>query len=159
VKELYVIRHAKSGWDHPHLNDFDRQLEDRGLRDAPKVAKSLSLEWPAPEMLLVSPAVRTYQTSQFFRLEWGLPWERFFLCPEIYEANTSTLLEIVNKAASKASRIALVGHNFGVSDLVNHLCGSNIELKTACAARIQTEGDQFLNGCATLAEYRSPKLL
>lgn len=157
MKELYVIRHAKSGWEHPHLIDFERPLDDRGLREAPMMAKHLATRCPQPEALLVSPAVRTYHTAQFFRQEWQIPWDNFHLCPPIYEARADTLLAVVRDFASKVSRLALVGHNFGVSDLVNHLTGSDIELKTSCVARIQTQDSTFAPRNCQLVEHLSPK--
>ena len=44
MKKLVIIRHAKSSWDDPFLNDHDRPLAERGLKDAPKMAKRLKKE-------------------------------------------------------------------------------------------------------------------
>ncbi|WP_268812262.1 SixA phosphatase family protein [Arcobacter defluvii] len=41
MKKLVLIRHAKSDWSNPFLEDFDRALNKRGLKDAPFMAKIL----------------------------------------------------------------------------------------------------------------------
>ena len=41
MKKLYVIRHGKSDWGNPEVNDFNRPLNHRGLKDAPKMGKHL----------------------------------------------------------------------------------------------------------------------
>ncbi|MGE9289813.1 MAG: SixA phosphatase family protein [Puniceicoccales bacterium] len=158
MKELYLIRHAKSGWDHPHLNDFDRPLDDRGLREAPKMAKLFGRRWKAPDLLISSPAIRAYHTSQFFRSEWTLPWNRYQLHEAIYEATATTLLKVLRELPASAERVALVGHNPGISLLVNKLSGADIELKTACIAHLHTEGDRFEPGDFTLQDLHSPKM-
>ena len=41
AKELLLVRHAKSSWDDPYLDDHDRPLNERGLRNAPEMGKRL----------------------------------------------------------------------------------------------------------------------
>ena len=40
-KQLILIRHAKSDWGNPGLDDFDRPLNERGKKDAPVMAQRL----------------------------------------------------------------------------------------------------------------------
>lgn len=157
MKELYLIRHAKSSWDHAHLDDFDRSLDDRGLRDAPKMAEIFGEKWPAPDILLTSPAIRAYQTAQFFRRGWGLSWDRFLLNDSIYEASPEALREVIAEVSPGIRTLALVGHNPGLSLLINELTAQNFELKTACIARISSEGSSFEVGKCHLVETRSPR--
>ena len=41
MKTLLLVRHAKSDWGNPALEDFERPLNERGKRDAPAMAKRL----------------------------------------------------------------------------------------------------------------------
>ncbi|HRG10817.1 MAG TPA: histidine phosphatase family protein, partial [Cyclobacteriaceae bacterium] len=59
MKILYLIRHAKSSWDNPKLEDFDRPLNKRGQKDAPRMAKRLKEKRITPDIMLSSPAERT----------------------------------------------------------------------------------------------------
>ena len=38
---LILTRHAKSGWDDPDLEDFDRPLTERGRRSAAAIGRWL----------------------------------------------------------------------------------------------------------------------
>src|SRR4051794_21636581 len=61
-RQLFVLRHAKSSWDDPDVEDFDRPLAPRGQRDAAGMAGQLAAAGPAPELILCSPARRTRET-------------------------------------------------------------------------------------------------
>ena len=39
MRELILIRHAKSDWSNPLLDDFERPLNKRGEKNAPFMAK------------------------------------------------------------------------------------------------------------------------
>ena len=41
MKSVLILRHAKSSWTHPELNDHDRPLNQRGKRDAPLIGELL----------------------------------------------------------------------------------------------------------------------
>ena len=40
MKTLLIMRHAKSSWNYPELSDYDRPLNARGKRDAPRMGKT-----------------------------------------------------------------------------------------------------------------------
>ncbi|TGS55576.1 histidine phosphatase family protein, partial [Mesorhizobium sp. M1D.F.Ca.ET.183.01.1.1] len=62
MKQLLVLRHAKSSWDDPKLDDFDRPLGPRGLKTAPLMGREMARRGWLPELALVSPALRTRDT-------------------------------------------------------------------------------------------------
>ena len=41
MKQLLLVRHAKSSWANTDQNDFNRPLNDRGHQDAPMMAKRI----------------------------------------------------------------------------------------------------------------------
>ena len=59
MKELLIVRHAKSSWDFPHLNDYDRPINYRGKRDAPKMANWLSLQATNADLIITSGAEKS----------------------------------------------------------------------------------------------------
>ena len=61
VKNLYLLRHAKSSWDDPSLSDGERPLNGRGRRDAPRMGEALGARL-VPMTFYVSPAERAQQT-------------------------------------------------------------------------------------------------
>lgn len=59
---LILVRHAKSGWDDPGLDDHDRPLAPRGRRAAGWLGTALRDGGFLPETILCSSALRTRQT-------------------------------------------------------------------------------------------------
>ena len=43
-KKLVLVRHAKSSWNEPHVDDHDRQLNQRGLKNAPEMGLRLKIQ-------------------------------------------------------------------------------------------------------------------
>ncbi|MEI9417788.1 histidine phosphatase family protein [Mesorhizobium sp. Cs1321R2N1] len=62
MKQLLLLRHAKSSWDDPDLDDFDRPLAERGLKAARLIGRELAARDWLPDLALVSPALRTRDT-------------------------------------------------------------------------------------------------
>ncbi len=42
MKTLYIVRHAKSSWAYKGIEDIDRPLKKRGIKDAHLMSKFLS---------------------------------------------------------------------------------------------------------------------
>ena len=69
MKQLLLLRHAKSSRDDPDLSDFDRPLAGRGLKTAPRAGRELVKRGWLPELALVSPALRTRDTWRLVAAE------------------------------------------------------------------------------------------
>ena len=54
MNTLYVLRHAKSSWDEPGIEDRDRPLSPRGLRAAAKLVEHIKRNDVQPELVLLS---------------------------------------------------------------------------------------------------------
>lgn len=121
MRELHLIRHAKSSWDDISQRDFDRPLNERGARDAPRLARSLADDIERPVLLVSSPARRAWQTAGIFAEALGLADNEIHAKPAIYEASPGTLLELVNNLDNHDARVLLFGHNPGISTLARLL--------------------------------------
>jgi phosphohistidine phosphatase len=64
MKSILTLRHAKSSWKHPELNDHDRPLNKRGKRDAPLMGELLKNELLIPEFIISSDAKRAHSTAK-----------------------------------------------------------------------------------------------
>lgn len=128
MRRLLLLRHAKTETDAPSGRDQDRRLDDRGHEDAALMGEWIADHGPAPDMVLVSPAVRAKQT-------WDLAWTAMkprVAAPqvdfpsELYGADPAQLLEIIRTATIPADpkRLLLVGHNPGMHELALMLTGS-----------------------------------
>lgn len=126
---LILVRHAKSDWGVPGLDDHERPLNGRGERDAPMMAERLAQTGVEVERIVSSTAVRTRTTAGVFGAALGVEVE---LDPELYGAPGSTLLAKAVK--SGAGSVVVVAHNPGISDLAARLSGGGIEHMPTCAA-------------------------
>lgn len=126
--ELILVRHAKSDWGVPGLDDHERPLNGRGERDAPVMAERLAQTGVEVDRIVSSTAVRARTTARAFGPALGVEVE---LDPELYGAPASTLLTKAVEAS--VSSVMVVAHNPGISDLAARLSGGGIEHMPTCA--------------------------
>ena len=130
---LTLVRHAKSSWDDPALDDFDRPLNARGERDAPRMAVHVLRALGRPDRIVSSPAVRALRTARVFAETLGVTAERFDQRPRIYEASTETLLTLVQMLDDNDRHVMLFGHNPGFTDLAHRLARCSFDDMPTCA--------------------------
>ena len=136
MKELLILRHAKSSWDAPAVDDFERPLAPRGEKEAPRMGAYLAAIAFVPDLIVSSPARRASQTAQKVAKAAGFKGDIAF-DQRIYLANPDTLLEVVCALPETAGRVLLVGHNPGFEELVAALCGGAVRLTTAALACVE----------------------
>ncbi|TXF91290.1 histidine phosphatase family protein [Neolewinella aurantiaca] len=119
MRTLYFIRHAKSSWDDPTLDDHSRPLNKRGRRDGPVMARRLLGIDVAPDGLLSSTAKRTRQTAAYFKDI--LSVENTIYLRELYHASPQTIEAQIKKLPDEWETVLIFGHNPGYTDLANRL--------------------------------------
>ncbi|GAB3602471.1 SixA phosphatase family protein [Microbacterium aureliae] len=129
--ELVLVRHAKSDWGDPGLDDHDRPLNDRGRRDAPRMAARLAEAGARPEVILSSSALRARTTAEAFaeRLRREVTVE-----PALYGASAGTLL--THASAAGSASVLVVAHDPGMSVLAGRLSRDRIEHMPTCAVAV-----------------------
>ena len=132
MKMLYVIRHAKSSWDSPLLNDFDRPLNERGERDAPRMGKRLKEKRLVADLFLSSPAKRAFTTAEKIADVLNYPLDKIKTDQDLFHAEDEEILEIVKKVNDKHDVVLIFGHNPGLTDFVNRLTDSIIDNIPTC---------------------------
>ncbi len=116
---LILMRHAKSSWEDPTLDDFDRPLNTRGRRAAEALGRWLRNRGHLPAGVLTSPARRTRETLE--RLRPFLPPELHQRDePRLYDAEAATMLEVL-RSGPRLSPLLLLGHNPGIGELAEAL--------------------------------------
>ncbi|WP_295818713.1 histidine phosphatase family protein [uncultured Microbacterium sp.] len=125
---LVLVRHAKSDWGDPGLDDHDRPLNERGLRDAPLLAKRVASSGLQLDAVLSSTALRARTTASFFASAFGLEPE---LDPDLYGAPADTLLAAAVARAVPA--VMVVAHDPGMTTLAERLSGGGIGHMPTCA--------------------------
>ncbi len=161
MKTLSLVRHAKSSWKDQALADHDRPLNKRGRRDAPRMGKRLAKAGVHPDLMVTSTAVRARVTAETIAPEIGYPVAHIMMDQEIYHAGTTGLLELIRNLGDANDHVMLFAHNPVITELVNHLTGSDLENVPTCGiAHIRFETDSWKNvgsAAAELLEFDYPK--
>ncbi|MER9844038.1 histidine phosphatase family protein [Mesorhizobium australicum] len=166
MKQLLLLRHAKSSWDDPDLDDFDRPLAERGLKAARLIGRELAARDWLPDQVLVSPALRTRDTWRLVAAE--LPVHpRVAFAEALYDAAAADILSQLRKADPSSGCLLVLGHNPGLEELAKRLAGSGSEANarkrlekkfpTAALARFVLEDDWSGLSAARLTHSLRPK--
>jgi len=144
MKTLWIVRHAKSSWDEPGLADYDRPLNKRGLRDAPEMGRRLAERGVQPAAIVSSPAVRAAATAHAIAEQLDFEIENIHWDEDIYHASVEELLDVISRFNSAWPSAMLVGHNPGLTDLVNQLAPFEIDnLPTCGVAELAFSADDW----------------
>ncbi len=136
MKQLLLMRHAKSSWKHAGLTDRERPLNGRGRRDAPRMGALLARLDTVPELIVCSAAVRAVQTANAVADAAGYEGEIRRL-PELYGADTCDFWAALQAVADEVETVMLVGHNPELEDLVESLTGQSEPMPTAAVALLK----------------------
>jgi phosphohistidine phosphatase len=124
VKVILLLRHAKSGWGHPGLDDHDRPLNRRGERAAEAMADHIVRNAPRPDLILCSTATRTRQTLAPLVHRLTSPAPPISLEKGLYLASEGTLLERLRALPEDVRAVLLIGHNEGIGELAETMATS-----------------------------------
>lgn len=155
MKTLILIRHAKSDWSNPFLRDFDRELNARGLRDAPIMGALLSQKNIHPDIILSSPAQRAKSTAIEIARKLSFPEDAITYDSSLYESNIETLIEVIRGVPDTCQTLIVFGHNPEITEFVNVMCHADIENLPTCgvvAMRLRSDSWKCI-------EYHSGELL
>lgn len=135
MKNLLLLRHAKSSWKDPDLGDFERPLNERGRKAAALLGRYIAQENVNIDLVVSSPAVRARQTIELVLRSAKRSVELRF-DQLIYEASPARLLEIISQVEDERKSVLLVGHNPGMEELLALLVGGEQPMPTASLARL-----------------------
>ena len=121
MKTLYLVRHAKSSWKYPDLDDFERPLNKRGRKSAPFMGTILKKLKVAPDLILSSPANRASMTARIIADKIGYPLDKIRYSESIYEFSANALIDIIEQLEDGVDKVMLVGHNPALTDLANYI--------------------------------------
>jgi phosphohistidine phosphatase len=149
MKTLFLLRHAKSGWDDPVARDFDRPLNLRGQRAAVAMGKHMKSLGLGFDAVIASPAVRVIETLDLIGSGYGgdlaPAWDK-----RIYLTSAATLLDLVQDLPDAAGTAMMVGHSPGIEELVLWLVPGGalrhqvaVKFPTGALAEIVFEADRW----------------
>lgn len=145
---LILMRHAKSDWADAGLSDHGRPLNDRGRRDAPRIAGWMAENGCQPDFLLSSDSIRTRQTATYLMTRWGVDVPSWF-SSELYLASAASMLQTLRDQASKntelrrAVTVLVLAHNPGISEAAGHLTQAPVAMPTCALMALDCEIDDW----------------
>ena len=114
------------------LVDFDRPLNPRGRRDAPRMGQRLARRHEYPDLMLSSPANRALTTARIIAEQIRYPDDGIRLDERVYHASTEELLDVVRQLDAGFDKVMMFGHNPGFTDFANVLADEDIENIPTC---------------------------
>lgn len=143
MKELILVRHAKSSWKDDTLKDFDRPLNKRGKTDAPAIAAKIAERKDIhPDLFICSSAKRTKETCQFFAKQFNIDSNRIIYSDELYEIKKKHFYSFIKKVKDQYKTIFIFGHNTLLTEFINEQTSVHIDNLPTCgvyAIKIETD--------------------
>ncbi|WP_417851570.1 SixA phosphatase family protein [Thalassoglobus sp.] len=137
MKTLLLMRHAKSSWSEPGMDDHDRPLNKRGIRDAPRMGNWLKERGLIPSLILSSSALRAQQTAQSVALTLD---EKVEVVEDLYLASVGTWKHVL-KSYFNNDIVLAIGHNPGLEELVSRVAANYERMPTAAVAWFEIQED------------------
>jgi len=118
MKNLIIVRHAKSSWEH-ELTDFERPLNGRGINDARIISNHIKNKVFFPDLILCSDSIRTISTAKIFIKNLNLKDTEFQLDHDLYVFSLGNLIEKIKSCNDTVNNLMLFGHNYAITDFAN----------------------------------------
>ncbi len=118
MKNIILIRHAKSNWDLP-LPDKERTITNSGIKKSIKVANNAINYINSSAIIWCSSAQRTQLTAEIFLNVWNLEPKNIVVNDDLYTFDCLQLEEIVKSCPNQCENLILFGHNSAITDFVN----------------------------------------
>ena len=160
MKQLIILRHGKAEQDVMTKDDYDRLLSDRGERNASGMGEFILKKWGMTDLILSSSARRAHDTAILAAQSLGYPQEEISTDHNLYFAPSRWIMNAISKLPEEVNRCLYVGHNPGVTELINNLGVRLDNLPTASAACFEFHigsWREISTGKATFLWLKQPK--
>ncbi|MDE1461151.1 SixA phosphatase family protein [Spartinivicinus poritis] len=161
MKELLLVRHAKSSWKDDSLADFDRPLNKRGKKTAPLMGQLLADKHWQPDRVFASPAARTKATAELLLPALAIPPDQIDWYPSLYDASVKAIFNAIKQAPAACQRLMIIGHNPGIEETIEALDPKFSEMiPTCCVTRIRCNiknWQEITKKCGEVMDCLKPK--
>lgn len=120
-KNIFLIRHAKSSWQSATLSDFERPLNERGERDAPKMGKILKEKGIIPDLIISSCAKRAQQTAKKIAKALDYNHDKIQYEDSLYHCTPEQIFQVMQWVDDSIRTIFIVAHNPGITHFCNQI--------------------------------------
>jgi len=149
---MILMRHAKSSWEDD-VADFDRPLNRRGLRDAPRIAAELSDRGWCPDVVVHSAALRTTQTWEMMASHFP-DVHQVVSSKQLYHGAPADIRQVAETLPEDCGTSLIIGHNPGWELAVHQLSSQNVRMTTANAALFENDAPSWADAYAAAGTWR-----
>lgn len=157
MKILYIVRHAKSSWEYSGIEDIDRPLKKRGIKDAHLMSKFLSKKVDKPDVFITSSANRALHTAVIFCENFSFPHANLQIKRQLYSFSDGYLAKTVNALDDGFNSAIIFSHDHGINTFVNEFGNKPIAHVPTCGViALQFEEKHWKNikkGKTILVEF------
>ncbi|MBN2061441.1 MAG: histidine phosphatase family protein [Deltaproteobacteria bacterium] len=132
MKTIYLVRHAKSSWKYPDLDDFERPLNKRGRNSLLLIGEILKNLNVTPDLIISSPATRAAMTARGIAEAINYPLDKIEYSDAIYMSDEDVLLDVIKDINDSVKKAMLIGHNPGMTELANYITDQRIDNIPTC---------------------------
>ncbi len=160
---LILMRHAKSAWSDPTIDDFERPLNGRGRESAPAIAEWLAAKGYLPDKVLVSGARRTVETWD--RMTSRMPATATMeSSPALYQAGPDIIMNVLK--SQTAPSVMVICHNPGIGEYAERIVAKRpdhpdfVRYPTAATSVIAFDADSWSDinwGSGRLVDFTVPR--
>ena len=131
MKELILLRHAKSSWDN-NLDDINRPLTEKGVNRIINISNASRKYFLDIDVVYSSPAIRAISTAIITSSFLKINFSKIKINENLYSFNSQNILSFIKSIDNKFNRVLCVGHNPAFTEVANLLGNKElIHLPTA----------------------------
>ena len=118
MKEIILIRHGKSSWEHD-VTDRERPLKTRGINDIKLVANHFFNSKSVPKIIFSSPARRALSTCEIFMNTLNIAKEQVVVVEELYDFDGRNVIDFIKNLSNEYNEVMIFGHNHAFTSISN----------------------------------------
>jgi len=131
MKNLILVRHAKSSWEH-NVSDDKRPLSDRGISDSQLVSNEFKHHSFHPDMIFSSHANRALTTCKIFMKNLQIPDNLLNISSKLYDFSGENVIDFIKSIDKQLNNVIIFGHNYAFTSVANRFGSLFIDNLPTC---------------------------
>jgi phosphohistidine phosphatase len=127
MKQLLIVRHAKSSWDNPGLEDYQRPLLERGKKKTRYILDYLLKQQIRPDLIISSHATRALDTAKIIAHALFIPEDKIIISKNLYHGDAESLFNHFYDMNDAVNSLMMVGHNPTLTYFSNYFLDKKID--------------------------------
>lgn len=124
-KTVYLLRHGKSAWDQPEVDDILRNLLPIGVQRTERIANYLKEINVKIDLVISSPAARAIATADIICKSLKLP--KRVIVDRLYPCSSDKIFDSIIEIDDSINSVLIVGHNPGITYFAQEYMSHTVE--------------------------------